>query len=138
MRPPSSPSVSLLPLDSFHLHGKLFTNEFDIRTWNAAPSWEKEIMSISWGLMIDYPMWKAANRKLAGAMFAKDMGFWYLDMAPGWFNHPQILEDIKEVAKIGQKVTKVKKSIGNVILLLSLMMKECFYVTYHLESGCLM
>ena len=110
MRPPSSPSVSTLPLDSFHLHNKLFTNEFDIRTWNAAPSWEKEIMSITWGLMIDYPMWQAANRKLAGAMFAKDMGFWYLDMAPGWFNHPQILNDIKEVAQIGQKIATMKKS----------------------------
>ena len=103
-RPPSSPSIQPLPLDSFHLHGKLYTNEFDIRTWNAAPAWEKEIMSISWGLMIDFPMWQAANRKLAGAMFAMDMGFWYLDMAPGWFNHPQILEDIRQTAEIGNRL----------------------------------
>jgi len=103
-RPPSSPSTQPLPFDSFHLHGKLYTNEFDIRTWNAAPSWEKEIMSITWGLMIDFQMWQAANRKLAGAMFAQDMGFWYLDMAPGWFNHPQLLEDIKETAKAGKNI----------------------------------
>ncbi len=104
LRPPSSPSVTLLPLDSFHLHGKLYTNEFDIRTWNAAPSWEKEIMSISWGLMIDYQMWQAANRKLAGAMYAADMGFWYLDMAPGWFNDKELLSDIKEVAETGNEL----------------------------------
>ena len=99
-----------MPLDSFHLHGKLYTNEFDIRTWNAAPSWEKEIMSISWGLMIDFPMWQAANRKLAGAMFAQDMGFWYLDMAPGWFNHPQLLEDIKETAALGNRIFSLPPS----------------------------
>lgn len=104
LRPPSSPSTQGLPFDSFHLHGKLYTNEFDIRTWNAAPVWEKEIMSITWGLMIDFPMWQAANRKLAGAMFAQDMGFWYLDMAPGWFNHPQLLDDIKDVAETGSQL----------------------------------
>ncbi|MBE6378349.1 MAG: hypothetical protein E7051_05970 [Lentisphaerae bacterium] len=110
LRPPSSPTMSRVPLDSFHLHGKMYTDEFDIRTWCAAPSWEKEIMSIGWGLMIDFPMWQAANRKLAGSMFAKSMGFWYLDMAPGWFNHPQILEDIKQVNEIGNQLVNMKPS----------------------------
>ncbi|MBO7327731.1 MAG: beta-galactosidase [Lentisphaeria bacterium] len=110
LRPPSSPTVPRVPLDSFHLHGKMYTDEFDIRTWCAAPSWEKEIMSIGWGLMIDFPMWQAANRKLAGSMFANGMGFWYLDMAPGWFNHPQILEDIKQVNEIGNQLANMKPS----------------------------
>ncbi|MBR7130437.1 MAG: beta-galactosidase, partial [Lentisphaeria bacterium] len=110
MRPPSSPTVPKLPLDSFHLHGKIYTDEFDIRTWNAAPSWEKEIMSISWGLMIDSAMWQSANRKLAGTMFARDMGFWYLDMAPGWFNHENILKDIGSSAKTGQMLAETRPS----------------------------
>ena len=101
-RPPSMPCAPLIPLDSFHKHGKLYINEFDIRTWNAAPSWEREIMSITWGLIIDPQMWQSANRKLAGSMFANDMGFWYLDMAPGWFNHDALLKDIGETNKIGQ------------------------------------
>ena len=101
-RPPSMPCAPLIPIDSFHKHGKLYINEFDIRTWNAAPSWESEIMSITWGLIVDPQMWQSANRKLAGSMFAHDMGFWYQDMAPGWFNHPELLKDMGGTNKVGQ------------------------------------
>lgn len=109
-RPPASACSIRVPVDSFHNHGKLFLNEFDIRTWNAAPSWEKEIMSITWGLMIDFPMWQASNRKLAGTMFASDMGHWYLDMAPGWFDHPGIMKDIREATEQGAVEAKRKPS----------------------------
>ena len=103
-RPPSSACLPKLPLASFHQHGKLYINEFDLRTWLAAPVWEKEIMSISWGLILDLPMWRSVNRKLAGSMFAHDMGFWYLDMAPGWFDHPEIMDDIRQSAAAGQEL----------------------------------
>jgi hypothetical protein len=103
-RPPASSCVAKVPLDSFHLNGKMFVNEFDIRTWCAAPSWEKEIMSITWGLVLDPPMWRSVNRKLAGSMFANDMGFWYLDMAPGWFDNKDILADIIDVNAVGCKM----------------------------------
>ena len=100
-RPPGSSCMPRVPLDSFHRHGKLYINEFDLRTWLAAPGWEKEIMSITWGLILDLPMWRSVNRKLAGSMFANDMGFWYLDMAPGWFEHPEIMDDIRQTASAG-------------------------------------
>lgn len=109
-RPPASACMPRVPLDSFHLHGKLYVNEFDIRTWNAAPSWEKEIMSITWGLILDRPMWEAAHRKLAGSMFANDMGHWYLDMAPGWFDHAGIMADIKDVTKVGNDFARREPS----------------------------
>ncbi|MBQ9787945.1 MAG: beta-galactosidase [Lentisphaeria bacterium] len=109
-RPPASSCIAKVPLDSFHLNGKMFVNEFDIRTWCATPHWEKEIMSITWGLVLDPPMWRSVNRKLAGSMFAHDMGFWYLDMAPGWFDHPEILADIKSVNATGCKVMAMPPS----------------------------
>ncbi len=109
-RPPASACSPRVPLDSFHKHGKLYVNEFDTRTWNAAPSWEKEIMSITWGLMIDPQMWDAANRKLCGSMFANDMGYWYLDMAPGWFDHPAIMKNIKETTEVGNMLAAEKPS----------------------------
>lgn len=109
-RPPASACSPRIPIDSFHRHGKLYVNEFDIRTWNAAPSWEKEIMSITWGLILDLPMWQASNRKLAGSMFAHDMGHWYLDMAPGWFDHPGIMADIREATAAGNLLANRKPS----------------------------
>lgn len=105
-RPPGSSCAPRVPIESFHLHGKIFVNEFDIRTWCATPSWEKEIMSITWGLILDPPMWRSTNRKLAGSMFANDMGFWYLDMAPGWFENPDIIADIKDTAAIGDMLAR--------------------------------
>ena len=109
-RPPASSCIAKVPLDSFHLNGKMFVNEFDIRTWCASPHWEKEIMSLTWGLVLDPPMWRSVNRKLAGSMFANDMGFWYLDMAPGWFDHKEILSDIKEVNRTGNKIMNISPS----------------------------
>lgn len=67
-------------------------------------------MSITWGMMIDLPMWQSSNRKLAGTMFANDMGHWYLDMAPGWFDHPGIMADIKGATEIGNRLARQKPS----------------------------
>ena len=47
---------------------------------------------------------------IRNTVFPKSMGFWYLDMAPGWFNHPQILEDIKQVNEIGNQLVNMKPS----------------------------
>lgn len=103
-RPPAMACTSFLPLASFHKNGKLFINEFDIRTWNAAAGYEKEIMAYTWGIMLDYPMWLAGHRKLAGSMLAQDMGMWYLDMAPGRYDNPQIISDIKDVNITAQRL----------------------------------
>lgn len=67
-------------------------------------------MSITWGLILDLPMWQASNRKLAGSMFAHDMGHWYLDMAPGWFDHPGIMADIREATAAGNLLANRKPS----------------------------
>ena len=103
-RPPAMACTSFLPLASFHKNGKLFINEFDIRTWNAAAGYEKEIMSYTWGIMLDYPMWLAGHRKLTGSMLAHDMGMWYLDMAPGRYDNEQIISDIKDVHITAQQL----------------------------------
>ena len=101
-RPPGAVNQQVLPFASMHRHGKLYINEFDIRTYVAAPGWEKEMMSVTWGLIIDINSWRSANRKLAGVMFANDMGFWYDDGAPGWYDDDQIMAEIKSSTAAGK------------------------------------
>ncbi|MBR7131351.1 MAG: beta-galactosidase, partial [Lentisphaeria bacterium] len=101
-RPPGAVNQQTLPLASLHRHGKLYINEFDLRTYIASPKWEKELMSVTWGLLTDIESWRSANRKLAGVMFANDMGFWYTDGAPGKFDDDQIMADIKGVVAVGK------------------------------------
>lgn len=101
-RPPGTVNQQTLPLASLHRHGKLYINELDLRTYVATPKWEKELMSVTWGLLTDIESWRSANRKLAGVMFANDMGFWYCDSAPGRFDDARIMEDIKGVVAAGK------------------------------------
>lgn len=91
-----------LPLESFHRHGKLFLNEFDLRTYGASTPWEGELATMTYSRATDFPMWCSVNRKLAGQMFAKRMGWWYLDMAGGWFDPPEIRADIDATVAVGK------------------------------------
>lgn len=109
-RPPASGNAIVLPLASFHRHKKIMVSEFDLRSWNAAPGWEREMMSFTWGLLVDLPSWKAAVRKLAGIAFANDMGFWYADGAPGWYDNQGIMEDIASSTASGKKLLTEKNS----------------------------
>ncbi len=103
-RVPGLPSGCRLPLESFHRHGKLFFNEFDLRTYGAKTSWESELAALQYGLAFDDPMWCSINRKLAGQMYAKRMGWWYLDMAGGWFEPEGIASDIAGTLEVGREL----------------------------------
>ena len=101
-RTPSMPTAVRLPLESFHHNGKLFLNEFDLRTYGAMTAWETELDTMSYSRALDDPMWCAINRKLAGQMYARRMGWWYLDMAGGWFEPDGIAADIGETVAAGR------------------------------------
>lgn len=87
-----------LPCSSLHAHGKMMWYEFDLRTYAAYDFWARSIVAVK-GLNTaeDLPMWQTVFRKHAGIMFAQRMGWWFYDMADGWFSPPEIVADIAEV-----------------------------------------
>lgn len=109
-RVPGVPISHRVPLESFHRHGKYFLNELDLRTYGAHTPWEAELSCMTYSRAVDYPMWCATNRRLAGQMFAKRMGWWYLDMAGGWFDPDEIVADIKSTIETGRTLLAVKPS----------------------------
>ena len=90
-----------LPAASFRRHGKFLVNEFDFRTYGAYTHWETELAAINHGRAPDYAAWESTNMKMAGQMLASRMGFWYCDMAGGWFRPPEIAADIGATARVG-------------------------------------
>lgn len=98
------------PLGSFRLNGKLFLNEFDLRTWNGrGPAPEARAIFLSEAE--DMPMWKAIHRKLAGQMLANREGWWYFDMQNNWFADKGIMEDIVSVRRFAGTLSR-KRSLS--------------------------
>ena len=101
-RGPSLPLGCKIPLASFLEHGKLYMNEFDFRTWNAFDGcMSSETSAMGLGCSTDLPMWDTTFRRAAGQMFAHGMGFWFYDMAGGWFDTPEIAASIKDAVRTG-------------------------------------
>ena len=109
-RLPAFPTVSALPLDSLHLHGKMFWNEYDYRTYapvrtgNNAPSLK------SLGTAADFPMWQTMYRKVAGEANATRMGYWFYDMSSGWYSTPAIAADIRRLVREEEILSRLSPS----------------------------
>lgn len=88
---------SRIPTRSFHDHGKLFVNEFDLRTYGGIAGQESELRVLGLSQATDFPMWQSIHHKMAGQMMAQRMGWWYLDMSGKWFSPPEIVQDIADV-----------------------------------------
>ena len=86
-----------MPTASFHMNGKLFINEFDLRTYGGTAGREDELFTMGLSKAIDFPMWQSIHHKVAGQMIAQRMGWWYCDMSGTWFSPPEIVADIAEV-----------------------------------------
>lgn len=87
-----------VPAESFHLHRKLQWCEFDLRTYAGLDFWAHSVLAVK-GLNTasDLAMWRNIHRKHAGVMNAHRMGWWYYDMADGWYYPREIASDIGEV-----------------------------------------
>ena len=103
-RVPGVPIGNRLPMESFHANGKMFFNEFDLRTYGAMTSWESELAALSYSRADDDAMFATIDRKLAGQMYARRMGWWYLDMAGGWFEPDGVASDIAGVLAVGREL----------------------------------
>jgi hypothetical protein len=99
-----------VPLASFRAHGKMFLNEFDLRTWHGR-SGATEARGIFLSEATDLPMWKTVHRRLAGQMLANRTGWWYFDMSDNWFDEPDIQADIASVRKTAADL--VARPVGN-------------------------
>ena len=96
-RTPGVAIGSRIPTRTFHENGKLFVNEFDLRTYGGVHGGEVELRVLGLSQATDYPMWLSVHHKLAGQMLAQRMGWWYLDMSGRWFSPPEIAKDIADV-----------------------------------------
>ena len=88
---------SRIPTRTFHDNGKLFVNEFDLRTYAGVHGGETEQLALRLSQAQDFPMWQSIHHKVAGQMIAQRMGWWYLDMSGRWFSPPEIVQDIADV-----------------------------------------
>lgn len=93
-RRPGITGANRLPTASFRLHGKLFFEELDFRTYAAVEPWSGPSSAVGLGQASDFEMWQSVFRKDAGVMCAQRMGWWFYDMANGWFSAPEIVDDI--------------------------------------------
>ena len=110
-RLPGYPTVSSIPHSSFHLHGKMFWNEFDLRTYAALESWSNSWPSMkSLGHSEDFPMWQTVYRKLAGEADALRTGYWFYDMGGGWYGTDEIAADIRALTAESAELLKVRPS----------------------------
>ena len=91
-----------LPVESFARNGKLFVNELDLRTYAIAAVSESVEERLTMGEAVDADEWRTINRRQVGQMLAHRQGFWYYDMAGGWFDDPPIRQDIADSLKVAR------------------------------------
>lgn len=87
-----------LPTATFHDHRKMMWMEFDLRTYAAYETWGRSVTACK-GLnqAEDVEMWRTIHRKHAGMLMAQNMGWWYYDMAGGWYYPQEIAEEVCSV-----------------------------------------
>ena len=94
-RGPGVPLGVRLPLASFRKHGKIFVNEFDLRTDQALGAcFNSESDAVGLGQTKGLDMWQSVFRRAAGQMIANGSGWWFYDMAGGWYESACIAADI--------------------------------------------
>ena len=90
-----------LPAESFHRHGKMQLFELDLRTYAACDIWAKSVIAAK-GLNTaqDIGMWRTILRKHVGVLAAHRMGWWFYDMAGGWYSPDEIVDDVADVRRL--------------------------------------
>lgn len=102
-----APGIALgekIPAASFAHHGKLYIDEFDLRTYSAVGGYvRKELGTYGLSCARDFAEWLTIHRKMAGFAVAHRHGWWYFDIDSGFFEPPEIAADIGEVLKTAGK-----------------------------------
>ncbi len=87
--------------DAYALHGKMFIQELDLRSWVGSVYPEVYQGWIGAGLTPD--AWRAIHRKLVGLSLAGGHGWWYYDMHH-YFRADEIMAEIARVREIAARV----------------------------------
>lgn len=88
-------------MDSYALHGKMFVQELDLRSW--VGSVYREAYQGWIGAGMDIQHWREIHRKLVGRSLAGGHGWWYYDMNH-YFQAPEIMAEIETVGAITRRL----------------------------------
>ena len=109
-RLPGYPTVSSVPTESLHLHGKIFWTELDYRTYAPVRTGDSPVSLKSLGTAADFPMWQTMYRKVSGEAVATRMGYWLYDMSGGWYDTPELAGDIRQNVRDEEVISGLKPS----------------------------
>jgi len=83
--------------DSVKLHGKMWFDENDIRTWlTGGPTGQ-------WGKTDTYEETLAMQQREFANVICNACGQWWFDMGGGWYDDPRILEDIGQMKAVADQ-----------------------------------
>ena len=89
------------PWKSFKIHGKLWFNELDLRSWRSRVSGE---LADRWmNPSVDPASWRSTHRKTLGPSFAERLGWWYFSLpyqGGRFFDAPEIMAEIRKTGEL--------------------------------------
>lgn len=100
-----STSASYLPLDSIKLHSKCYWHEVDNTTHlcNDNP-YAKILQCGSHRRMETQQQDTMYFRRETAVALTKGYGYWWFDMFGGWYDSPEMMEEIKNISQVAQKI----------------------------------
>lgn len=85
-------------VDSVKLHGKLWFDENDIRTWLT-----RESALGDWGKTATFEESLLAQQREFAWVLTNRLGMWWFDMSGGWYDDPRMLTAIHDMRRIAEK-----------------------------------
>ncbi len=129
----SSTSAIRVPIDSIRLHGKLFSHEIDSATHMLKNSKERAATSHAVGRDESFVCSAdtvAYLRREVGMLLAKGEGYWWFDMFSGYYDDPSLLDEIRRLHEIQEKVARLPfRSVSEVIEMLD--EESDYYIKTH-------
>lgn len=102
-----STSAIRVPIDSITCHGKLFSHEIDSSTHLLKKSNEAGAISHAVGrdeaFTCSYDSITYIRREV-GMVLAKGQGYWWFDMFSGYYDDPELMDEIKRLREIQEKI----------------------------------
>jgi hypothetical protein len=98
--------------DSVKLHGKMWFDENDIRTWlTGGPTGQ-------WGKTDTYEETLAMEQREFANVICNACGQWWFDMGGGWYDDPRILKDIGQMKAIADQTVDWDRAPASEIALI--------------------
>jgi hypothetical protein len=89
--------------DSVKLHGKMWFDENDIRTWLTGGR------TGEWGKQDTYEGSLAMQQREFANVICNSCGHWWFDMGGGWYDDPRILKDIGQMKVVADETVAWKR-----------------------------